>query len=184
MRELLASGNLIRAGAFFAVAVTAVAVFALAAPVASGLVVIALIPAMAVDIREGRIPNHWVGLAVVSFVSAVAISAVLGYPVSQRSIIVGAVAMALPILLLHLVSPAAMGFGDVKAALVLGAALGAVDWQLALVGLTLASGIAATVGILSRTRTIAFGPYLLLGTLIALTANPFLLESTSIGGIR
>ncbi len=47
-------------------------------------------------------------------------------------LIPAALAFAGPLLLLHLVSPAAMGFGDVKAGIVLGYALGLVHWHLAL----------------------------------------------------
>ena len=153
-------------------------------PVASGLTVLLLIPAMLVDLSERRIPDRWIALAGASLAFALALSTTVGRPVSAPNIIAGAAAMALPILCLHLISPAAMGFGDVKAAIVLGAALGVVSWQLALVGLTLAAGIGATIGTLRRSRTIAFGPYLLIGTLIALAANSVFLDAALKGGGR
>jgi leader peptidase (prepilin peptidase)/N-methyltransferase len=153
-------------------------------PVASAIALIVLIPAMLVDLRERRIPNRWVLAAAASLTITLSMSVALGNSVAGVDIIVGALVMSLPILLLHLLSPASMGFGDVKAAFVLGAALGIVNWQLALVGLALAAGIGATVGIVSRARTIAFGPYLLIGATIALSANLVLLDAALVGGGR
>jgi leader peptidase (prepilin peptidase)/N-methyltransferase len=57
--------------------------------------------------------------------------------------------MALPVLALHLLSPASMGFGDVKAAVVLGAAVGTVDARLAAVALCLAAAGGAAFGLAS-----------------------------------
>jgi leader peptidase (prepilin peptidase)/N-methyltransferase len=87
--------------------------------------------------------------------------------------------MTAPLLLLHLVSPSAMGFGDVKLAVVLGAAVGVLDWQLAVPALALAAGATATVGVVTRARTIPFGPGLLAGALVATLANDLLVTVTS-----
>lgn len=178
------SSHSVKAGATLTAVATAVCVVALSVPLASGLVVITLIPAMLIDLHERRIPDAWIAMTAASFATALAISAAIGHVVSTPAAIAGAAMMALPILLLHLVSPDAMGFGDVKASIVLGAALGLVNWQLAMVGLTLAAGIGATVGTMRRTRTIAFGPYLLVGTLVALAANSILLDTALKGGGR
>ena len=75
----------------------------------------------------------------------------------------GRIAMAVPVLILHVVSPDSMGFGDVKAALVLGAAVGTIDWRLGAVALCLAALSGAVAGVLGRRRTIAFGPCLVFG---------------------
>jgi leader peptidase (prepilin peptidase)/N-methyltransferase len=171
-------------GAALTAFATVLSVAVLDVPVASGLTVLLLIPAMLVDLGERRIPDRWVALAGASLAVTLALSTAFGQPVSTSNIIAGAAAMALPILCLHLISPASMGFGDVKAAIVLGAALGVVNWQLALVGLTLAAGIGATIGTLRRSRTIAFGPYLLVGTLIALAADSVFLDAALKGGVR
>ena len=58
----------------------------------------------------------------------------------------------------HLVSPAGMGFGDVKAGAVIGAAVGLVDPQLAALALVL--GLAGSAGwaAVRRRRTIPLGP--------------------------
>ena len=63
-----------------------------------------------------------------------------------------------PLLLTHLVSPTGMGFGDVKAAAVLGAALGLIDPQVALLALVLGLASAAVWGLARRARSVAFGP--------------------------
>ena len=76
--------------------------------------------------------------------------------------------MAMPLLVLHLVAPRSMGFGDVKAALVLGAAVGTLAWQLGLVALCAAAGLGAGVGLARRSATIAFGPFLVAGAAVAL----------------
>ena len=179
-----ASTSVARAGAVLTATATALCVVVLDIPVASGLAVLALIPAMLIDLAEQRIPDRWIMVAAGSFGFAIALSTALGQSVSTPSIIAGAAAMMLPILFLHLISPAAMGFGDVKAAIVLGSALGLVNWQLALVGLTLAAGTGATIGTMRRSRMIAFGPYLLVGTLIALAASSVVLDTAIEGGVR
>ena len=79
--------------------------------------------------------------------------------------------MAGPLLALHLVSPDAMGFGDVKASIVLGAALGSVDWRLGLVALSIGAGSAAAVGLARRLHTIAFGPFLVVSAAVTLVAT-------------
>lgn len=152
-------------------------------PTASGLAILALIPAALIDVRERRIPNTWVGLSGAVFVFSTALSALTGHDTKAVSIVAGALTLAVPLLALHLISPNAMGFGDVKAAVVLGAALGAIDWQLSLAGLALAAGLAATVGTLSGVRTIAFGPFLVIGTTVALAANPIFLSVITNGRV-
>jgi leader peptidase (prepilin peptidase)/N-methyltransferase len=79
--------------------------------------------------------------------------------------------MALPVLALHLLSPASMGFGDVKAAVVLGAAVGTVDARLAAVALCLAAAGGAAFGLATRRRAIPFGPFLVVASLVVLLAN-------------
>ena len=68
----------------------------------------------------------------------------------------------------HLVSPAGMGFGDVKAGAVAGAALGLIDPQLAVLALVLGLAAAASWGLVRRSRTVPFGPGLVAGALAAL----------------
>jgi prepilin signal peptidase PulO-like enzyme (type II secretory pathway) len=65
-----------------------------------------------------------------------------------------------------------MGFGDVKAGIALGFALGLVHWQLALAALALATGLTAAIGLLARARTVPLGPGLVAAATLALVAAP------------
>jgi leader peptidase (prepilin peptidase)/N-methyltransferase len=147
------------------------------APLPAVLTAGAMVPAAVVDIREYRLPDRWVGFAGAVFAATTWIAWMLGQPVDIGAA-AGALVMTAPILALHLVSPGSMGFGDVKASMVLGAAVGSVDWRLALMALTLASGLGAAVGIAGRRRAIAFGPCLVLAASIALAGA----ASISVGG--
>lgn len=145
---------------------------------APALAVIALVPAAVVDVRERRLPDVWVATACVAFLAATLVTWAAGDQPPFSSMIVGGLVAAGPILLLHLVSPAAMGFGDVKAAAVIGLAMGSADWRLALVALTLAAGSAGVYGVAARARSVAFGPFLVLGATVAL-----LFSSTWLGPV-
>ena len=90
--------------------------------------------------------------------------------------------MALPVLALHLVSPDSMGFGDVKAAVVLGAAVGTADPRLAAVALCLAAAGGAAVGLATRQRTIPFGPFLVVASLLVLLAHDPIVATIFAGG--
>lgn len=136
-------------------------VIAVRLPPMSFAVLAALVPLTAaalVDAVEGRLPNHLVLLSA----APVSIVCVLD-PFVARITAVGAVAagallLAIPILASHLIAPASMGFGDVKAAASLGATLGLIRPELSLWTLCLASAITAGWGIARRERHVAFGP--------------------------
>ena len=148
------------------------------APVASALATAILVPAALIDVHTRRLPDTWVGAAAIVFLVADTLGRAIG--TSGRSpgdVVVGAVVMAAPLLLMHLVSPRSMGFGDVKLALVLGASLGAADWHLALPALALAAGATATIGVVGRARYVPFGPGLVGATLVALWANDVLVRT-------
>ena len=152
-----------------ALAVAGIACAAGLAP-APALAVAVLSPAALVDIREQRLPDHWVLAAAIVLLTTTAAATLAGEAPAPTSVTAGAVAMAVPLLALHLASPDAMGFGDVKAALVLGAALGSVDWRLGLVALSIASALASVVGLGRRLDTIAFGPFLVVAAAVTLVA--------------
>jgi leader peptidase (prepilin peptidase)/N-methyltransferase len=148
-------------------------------PFASGLAVAALVPAALVDVRQHRLPDPWVAAAAITLATLSAVTALVG-TTEPVPMLIGAAAMAGPMLVLHLVSPDAMGFGDVKAGVVLGGALGAVAWQLALAGLALAAGSTSVVAITRGRREVAFGPGLVAGSLVALAAHPTFLASAEL----
>jgi leader peptidase (prepilin peptidase) / N-methyltransferase len=158
-----------------AIGVALVAALAWAVPFASAAAIALLVPAALVDVHVHRLPDVWVGAAAVVFLSAIGLSAAVGSGAARGTgIAVGAMVMSVPLLILHLVSPTSMGLGDVKAALVLGGALGAVDWQLPLAALAIAAGATATYGVMRSAHHIAFGPGLVGASLVALVAHDLL----------
>ncbi len=91
-----------------------------------------------------------------------------------RGLIAGAIAFVI-FLLLHLVSPRSMGFGDVKLSFTLGLALGVLGWGEMILGLFLGFLYGAVIGLIliaARTRgknhAIPFGPFLVAGTITAI----------------
>jgi leader peptidase (prepilin peptidase)/N-methyltransferase len=162
-------------------------VLAGAVPASSALAVALLLPAAVVDLRERRLPDVWVAAATVGFVGIGIVELLTGdgrTTPAVGSTLVGVAVFAGPLLVLHLIVPTAMGFGDVKTAAVLGAATGAVDWRLALVALTLAAGAAAAVGVGGRLRTVPLGPFLVgSGVVVLLTDHVWLADLAANGGV-
>ncbi|NYV77806.1 prepilin peptidase, partial [Streptomyces sp. UH6] len=94
--------------------------------------------------------------------------------------LLGAVALAGGFLVLHLISPAGMGFGDVKLALAIGAALGWYGWGVLLLGAFagfLSGGLYGLGLVLlrrgGRRTEMPFGPFLLAGTFLGLLAGAY-----------
>jgi leader peptidase (prepilin peptidase)/N-methyltransferase len=180
------------ASPFWLVAAGTISVVALAAtihdlvPLGSGVTVALLTIAAIVDVHERRLPDSIVIAAGIAFAICIGIETTAGeMDVSLAAMASGVAAFGGPLLILHLVAPASMGFGDVKAGLVLGAAIGVVDWQLALAALALAAGLTATVGVITRASTVAFGPGLVAASAIALLVHPmFLAEVDRVGAAR
>lgn len=108
------------------------------------------------DIRERRLPN-W--LTVPGAVAVLACAAVAGHGVAA---VAGALSLFVIYLALHLIAPAAMGAGDVKLAIGIGALTGAygIDvWSLAAMGAPLVTaGWAIVVRLRSAERTVPHGP--------------------------
>ena len=137
-------------------------------PLATGVALVALLPAALVDLIDRRLPNRLVGAAgAVGLTTLAAEVLVTDLRVAPADLLLGALGMAGPLLLAHVVRPAAMGFGDVKTAVVAGAAVGLVDPILGLGALALGSAAAALVGLALRRRTVAFGPGLLGGAIVS-----------------
>ncbi len=168
-------------GATIGTIALAVAVVVGAVPAAAAIGVALLIPAAVVDVEQRRLPDAWVVAAMGGLITTLAVGAAIrGTNVTGaelNDVVGGAITMAIPILTLHLVSPAAMGFGDVKASVVLGAAVGTIDWRLGAVALCVAAAVGATTGLVTRRRTIPFGPFLVFGAWLALLGHEPILET-------
>lgn len=131
-----------------------------------------------VDARSGRIPNSLVLLAAMPTL-AVLVAATVGGHGGEASIgvVLGVLAFAAPLFVLHLVAPDALGFGDVKLAAALGAALGLVAPRLGVVALCFAAGSAVVWGLVGRRASVPFGPGLVLGAAMAVTVGVLLGEA-------
>jgi leader peptidase (prepilin peptidase)/N-methyltransferase len=108
------------------------------------------------DVRQRRLPNA-LTLPGAAVVLAVALATGRGAPA-----LIGAVALALFYLGIHLVAPAGMGAGDVKLAIGIGALTGSfgVDaWVLAALGAPMLTAIwALSVAFRGRAATVPHGP--------------------------
>jgi leader peptidase (prepilin peptidase)/N-methyltransferase len=108
------------------------------------------------DIRQGRLPN-WLTLPGAAVILAMA--AVHG---RGASALLGAVALFAMYILVHLISPAAMGAGDVKLAIGIGAltaSFGSDVWLLAALGAPLLTAGWAVVALVRRSaQTVPHGP--------------------------
>ncbi|MFV0308938.1 MAG: prepilin peptidase [Desertimonas sp.] len=133
---------------------------------AAGLALVALGAAAVVDSVEHRLPNGLLLAAAVPVVIAVVVDE-LGTRSSLGGAVTGAAMSGAPLLVAHLVSPAGLGFGDVKAAMVLGGALGLGSPLVALVALVAALVVAAATAIVGRRREVPLGPSMIAGAALA-----------------
>jgi leader peptidase (prepilin peptidase)/N-methyltransferase len=99
------------------------------------------------DLREHRLPNV---LTLPGAVLVVVVATVMGRGMPA---VLGALALSLLYLAVHLIDPAALGAGDVKLALGLGALTGAFGvhvWLLGAVGAVLLTAVAGVLVLLAR----------------------------------
>jgi len=127
-----------------------------------------LLAAARVDLRDHRLPDRLVGSAALPILGVAALALASHRADVVASITIGAALLAGLLLVLHLADPSGMGFGDVKAAAVLGAALGIVDQRLALWALGIASAVGLVWMGLTRCRTVAFGAPLVIAGVVCL----------------
>ncbi len=131
---------------------------------AVGLVLAWLTVLSCYDVRERRLPN------LLTLPGGAAV--VLGAAVAGRGLpaLGGAAALAGLYLLVHLISPAALGAGDVKLALGCGGLAGCFGveaWFLAALAAPLLTGLGGVVGLARGVRTVAHGPSMCLATAAA-----------------
>jgi leader peptidase (prepilin peptidase)/N-methyltransferase len=136
--------------------------------IAIAAAVLAWLAALSVyDITQRRLPNTLTVPGAVVIVAG-AVAAGRG-PVA----LAGAAALTAVYLLVHLTAPTAMGAGDVKLALGLGAltgSFGADVWFLAALGAPLLTAAAARVAVLRRTGpAVPHGPSMCLASVVAMS---------------
>jgi leader peptidase (prepilin peptidase) / N-methyltransferase len=132
----------------------------------AGVCVLVWLAALCVyDIRERRLPN-WLTMP-----GAAVILATAGIHGRGEPAVLGAVALFAVYAVVHLVSPAAMGAGDVKLAIGIGALTGGfgVDvWLVATLGAPMLTAGWAVVAVIRRSgRTVAHGPSMCLAAVSA-----------------
>ncbi|MGA5319740.1 prepilin peptidase [Streptomyces seoulensis] len=134
-----------------------------------------------VDLRVHRLPDPLTLPLTPAVLLLLALAAQLpDHTGTYRTALYGALTLAAGYLALHLLNPSGMGFGDVKLAPALGAALGWYGWPTLLLGTfaTFASGavyglILVISGRANRKSAIPFGPFLLTGTLLGVLAGAY-----------
>ncbi len=124
-----------------------------------------LIALSAFDIRQRRLPN------VLTLPGAAAVLAVAVFSGCGLSAALGATALFAVYAAVHLATPAAMGAGDVKLALGLGAlsgAFGPQTWLLAACGAPMFTALAGLIG---RRRMLPHGPSMCAATALAVMVS-------------
>ncbi|CAN5752673.1 MAG: prepilin peptidase [Ilumatobacteraceae bacterium] len=137
---------------------------------ATGLCLLILTAAALVDIVDRRLPNELVSAAALPVGVAVALTLAAGGSAIATGALAGAALVGGPLLVAHLVSPDGMGFGDVKAGSVLGAAVGLISGPVAVLALLFALAGSGGWAVVQRRRHVALGPGLVLGASTALVA--------------
>jgi leader peptidase (prepilin peptidase)/N-methyltransferase len=121
-----------------------------------------------VDLHTFRLPNLLTFAAAVPPFTFGCAAGIMVSPMITVQVVAGAAVLVIPLGVIHLVSPAAMGLGDVKVCVGIGGCLGLIDPRLGAVVLGVASVMTAAAGLLTRTRVLPFGPGLVAGTVITL----------------
>jgi leader peptidase (prepilin peptidase)/N-methyltransferase len=121
-----------------------------------------------IDRYTFRLPNTLTLAAALPPLTYAVTAGVWVSPMITAQVLTGAAVLVVPLGVIHLVSPVAMGLGDVKVCVALGGCVGIIDPRLGVAVLCGASAMTAAVGLITRTRVLPFGPGLVAGTLITL----------------
>jgi len=144
-----------------------------------------LVALSVIDLRTFLLPNRIVFPLTVVSVVLLGLAALAGgdLDVFVRALLGGAAAFTV-FFILHMVSPASMGFGDVKLSFTLGLFLGWLGWGYVFLGLFLGFFYGAVIGVAlialrikTRKDHVPFGPYLAAGTMTAILVGQALLDA-------
>ncbi|OIK24883.1 prepilin peptidase [Streptomyces malaysiense] len=135
----------------------------------------------AVDVRVRRLPDVLTLPFAAAALALLGLAALLpGHAGHWPTALYGALVLGAAYTVLHLVNPGGMGLGDAKAALGAGAALGWYGWPTVLLGTFAAVLAGALFGYAlvvvrkaSRKTGVAFGPFLLGGTLVGVLIGAY-----------
>jgi leader peptidase (prepilin peptidase)/N-methyltransferase len=148
------------------------------------VLVSALLALSLIDLDTFLLPNKIVYPLSVALVVLLGVAALLDDAGDDfvRALLGGLAAFGF-FLVVHLIAPRGMGFGDVKLSFSLGVALGWISWGSVFVGLFLGFLLGAVVGVLLiatklRTRRdhVPFGPFLAAGTVLGILFGQALLD--------
>jgi leader peptidase (prepilin peptidase) / N-methyltransferase len=161
-----------------AIALALVAARALSGWELAALVWLALVavPLALTDIAVHRLPDRLTAAAFAGTLALLTVAALTGHqPGRLARAVIGAAALACFYLALCLIRPGEMGLGDAKLAASIGLVLGWTSWQALLTGTFAGFALAAAYGGVrlathqaSRTSQLPLGPFILLGTIVAL----------------
>ncbi|MFJ3665750.1 prepilin peptidase [Streptomyces sp. NPDC090106] len=134
-----------------------------------------------VDLKVRRLPDPLtLPLAGAALALLGAVSFVPEHAGDWLHALLGALALGGGYLVLFLINPAGMGFGDVKLALGTGAVLGWYGWPTVLLGTfagfllgALYGGALVVAGRANRKTAIAFGPFLIMGAFLGLLIGAY-----------
>ena len=135
----------------------------------------ALLTISVIDFQLQIIPNRIVYPAIFASVPLLALAALAEHDFSRLGrALIGAALAWLGLLIIHLISPGGMGFGDVRLAFLLGLFLGWLSYSHVLSGLFLGFLLGAVIGVVlvvlrirARTDHVPFGPFLAAGAGLA-----------------
>jgi leader peptidase (prepilin peptidase)/N-methyltransferase len=135
----------------------------------------ALLAISVIDFQLQIIPNRIVYPAIFASIPLLALAALAEHDFSRLGRALAGAALAwLGLLLIHLISPSGMGFGDVRLAFLLGLFLGWLSYSHVVSGLFLGFLLGAVIGVIlvvlrlrSRSDHVPFGPFLAAGSALA-----------------
>lgn len=138
----------------------------------------------AIDLRHLLVPNHVLYPTLFAMAALLAVAAAVDgrWPDLVRAGVGGMAGFA-AMFVIHVVNPAGLGFGDVRLAGLLGAAMGWLSLGRVLLGLFLGFLAAAVVGVVLMVTgrktgkdSLPFGPFLVVGALAAILAGSPILD--------